>query len=314
MYDVVCIGNVAVDEFYRVTHLPGPDEKVFARYLGKILGGTTCNTARAILNLGDNVLFITHLGHDDAGSFIDKKFNEIHLPSRIAWQNEGASYTTVVMVAENGEKAILLLPPDNSQDDLDPFADFPLEDTKVIFSTGDQTDLKYLEKYACPVVVSLESSSIEKDPDTANWVFEHVHSLILDSNGFQAVFHQDISPTNIKNVMQDKSVSIVNLLVTLGSKGSLAYSRYLDQVVFCNAYPVKPIDTTAAGDIFTAAYIHAYYLNHFALDESIRFANAIAAASCEEIGTELSKNAIKRAKVLLSKKGGHNNPNSFSST
>jgi len=301
MYDVVCVGNVAIDEYYRVDRIPGVDEKVHAKYLGKVLGGTTCNTARALSNLGANGLFISRLGKDEGGAFVERKFREINLPARTVWMEDSGTYVTLVMVADNGEKAILLLtPPSPKADTLD---NLPVEETRVVFSTGDQPDLKYIERFTAPIVVSLERATVELNPAIVEWVFRHVHTLILDTRGFEAVFHREISPEALKEVMQAPSFAMENIVVTLGSKGSIACTRSSGGVVFSGAYPVRPVDTTGAGDIFCAAFMYGFFKNGLSLKQSLNFGNAIAAASCEDLGPELTQGAIQKAHEFLAANG-----------
>jgi ribokinase len=60
------------------------------------------------------------------------------------------------------------------------------------------------------------------------------------------------------------------------------------------AFPVKPVDTTAAGDIFNGALAVAL-LEGRPLLEAVRFANAAAALSVTKLGAQSS--APTRAQI-----------------
>jgi sugar/nucleoside kinase (ribokinase family) len=67
--------------------------------------------------------------------------------------------------------------------------------------------------------------------------------------------------------------------MTLGDRGAMA----LDGAVRTCGVPVNALDTTGAGDVFRAGFIHAL-LRGAAADEMLRFANAAAAVSCTRLG------------------------------
>ena len=71
------------------------------------------------------------------------------------------------------------------------------------------------------------------------------------------------------------------LCVTLGPRGAMLLDG--DQVYFEPGFPVTAIDTTGAGDVFRAAFIHAL-LNGAEPGAMLRFANAAAALSCTREG------------------------------
>jgi sulfofructose kinase len=308
VYDVICVGDVAVDEYYRVPRLPGADEKVYARRLGKVLGGTTCNTARALHNLGANILFITQVGDDPAGDFTSQKFDEIGLPHHLLIAAGMDTFSTVIISAEGGEKSILLLASQNCDQAVNLYPQAPLHAARVVYSTGGESVLPYLENYTVPIVLSLEEPTIQKYPAIISWASEHVHTLILDRNSFRTIFNQDIFEIGVTK-LQFGSPALKNLIVTLGQRGAVAVSWPGNRVVESNAYAVEIADTTAAGDIFNAAFISSFYLRQLSIQTALQYANAVAAASCEELGTELSVRAIQKAQQLFQiEKGGEDHP------
>jgi sulfofructose kinase len=71
------------------------------------------------------------------------------------------------------------------------------------------------------------------------------------------------------------------LCVTLGDRGAIALDG--DAAHYVPAFQVNALDTTGAGDVFRAGFIHAL-LRGVATDEVLRFANAAAAVSCTRLG------------------------------
>ena len=58
------------------------------------------------------------------------------------------------------------------------------------------------------------------------------------------------------------------------------------------------VDTVGAGDTFNAAFIHAFFNKTLPFERSLQFANAMAAASCENRGTELTAQVLARGEKL----------------
>jgi sugar/nucleoside kinase (ribokinase family) len=71
------------------------------------------------------------------------------------------------------------------------------------------------------------------------------------------------------------------LVVTLGTGGALALDG--DRAVRSPAFVVDAVDTTGAGDVFRAGFVHGI-LSNWPLERVLRFANAAAAVSCTRLG------------------------------
>ena len=71
------------------------------------------------------------------------------------------------------------------------------------------------------------------------------------------------------------------LVVTLGTRGALALDG--DRAIRSPAFTVDAVDTTGAGDVFRAGFIHGL-LSGWPLERVLRFANAAAAVSCTRLG------------------------------
>ena len=73
------------------------------------------------------------------------------------------------------------------------------------------------------------------------------------------------------------------VVITLGSKGSIGWDG--KKVIFQEAFPIQAKDTTGAGDVFHGAYIYGT-LQGWAMAECMRFASAVSALKCREVGAQ----------------------------
>lgn len=298
MFDVVCVGDVALDNYYSLSHLPGPDEKVHARYTGRAIGGTTCNTARALKSLGAEVLFLTKIGEDDNGGYIQQTFSQMGLATR--YVKTARTPIAQILVAKGGEKAILL----HGFDNIHPWSAAELAEflapvpTKAVFSTLSLPVRAALTQFGAELVISLEPAIIEWDAGAFGWAAAHAHTVILDRHSFKMLFGQDAAQESLAAVFAGLENQPRHLIVTMGSKGSLAAVRQPRGVHACPAFAVPAVDTTGAGDIFNAAYLFAYFIKDMPLNEVLHYANAIAAASCTAYGTDLTASILEKAGKL----------------
>ncbi|MBP5182660.1 MAG: carbohydrate kinase family protein [Lentisphaeria bacterium] len=69
--------------------------------------------------------------------------------------------------------------------------------------------------------------------------------------------------------------------VTMGKEGSLALDG--EKILYCPAFPIEPVDTTGAGDVYHAAFA-VRYLETQDLMECMRFASAVSALKCLKLG------------------------------
>jgi sugar/nucleoside kinase (ribokinase family) len=86
------------------------------------------------------------------------------------------------------------------------------------------------------------------------------------------------------------------LCITLGPRGSVILDG--DQMIHEPAIPVHAVDTTGAGDVFRAAFIHALLRGESARD-ILRFANATAAVSCMRPGAIASVPTLDEAHAAM---------------
>jgi ribokinase len=86
------------------------------------------------------------------------------------------------------------------------------------------------------------------------------------------------------------------VVVTMGAAG--AYLATPDDAVLLPAFPVRPVDTTGAGDVFNGALAVALGENR-PLPEAVRFASAAAAISVTRHGAQPSSPTRDEILALL---------------
>ena len=88
------------------------------------------------------------------------------------------------------------------------------------------------------------------------------------------------------------------VIITLGSRGSMGMSG--DEINFQRAFPVDPVDTTGAGDVYHGSYIYGM-LQGWDMKECMRFASAASAIKCGKIGARKGIASLQQVRELMSK-------------
>jgi sugar/nucleoside kinase (ribokinase family) len=83
---------------------------------------------------------------------------------------------------------------------------------------------------------------------------------------------------------------------TLGSEGVLAY--FQGRYIHSPAFSVECRDTTGAGDAFHGGFIYGL-LAGYGVEETLRFANAVAGLKCRALGARTALPSMLEVKTLL---------------
>ena len=123
---------------------------------------------------------------------------------------------------------------------------------------------------------------------------------ILTPNQTEAELLTGIPVTNLESAdlaaqrLQAKGIETV--ILTMGAQGALVASpRFSGSVP---AFPIEPVDTTAAGDVFNGALAVALSEQQ-PLAHAVRFANAAAALAATQLGAQPSAPMRQKIEQLL---------------
>lgn len=284
MPEVIVVGDVDTDQFYLVPHLPGWDEGVLVDESYECPGGKGGNTAAALSKYGVQTGIIASAGDDHYGEVAVRglKQNGVDLSGLIILPG-GKTYYCIMMLDPSGEKALLVVR------------------TNLIYPTfkmvlGKQEYLRsarhvhFIGINPAQIGESLSLAkklglSISVDLDAAYQGLEASISLIEQADvvlvnrmGAERLY-PGAAYRDVAVALQSLGPSIV--VVTAGRNGAIGYDR--SSVIEVPAFKVNAVDTTGAGDVFSAGIVFGY-LRGWELRTSLIFASAAAAMSTAAIG------------------------------
>lgn len=278
-----------MDLIARVHHNPTTDEKVQIHSFEHFCGGSATNTAVALARLGHRTALLSKLGNDENGNLLSKDLEENNvLRGYIQKINHMTSFTFVgledegtrVVYSYKGETAIL------SPEDIPN----SLNNIKMVYCAGvDSRSItgvkKLFEKanYAILAPSSYLLTNMDKD------LLELSHAIIVNKHEWKM----------IDNYCPNDKI----IVVTQGKKGVSAYSN--GKHTFVSAYPTNVVDTTGAGDAFSAGMISGL-IDKKSIKASLQRGCAMSALSISVSGAHtlnISKN------MLFEKMSEHNESN-----
>ncbi len=302
---VVVVGSINIDLVASAERIPREGETVSGLDFQVHPGGKGANQAVAVARLGYPVRMIGRVGGDDFGQQLRSSLKRAGVDDAGVTTSEGPSGVAVIIVAESGQNSIVVTAGANA---LLTAADLDAQ-IEIIRSAG--IVLTQLEipidtilhlaamcfKAAIPLVV---------DPAPARELPAELFAMIdwLTPNETEAAFYLG---TESQTAGFDDSAAVARKLLARGGKGLIlklgsrgAYIAATDgPSEMVNAFPISPVDTTAAGDCFNGAFAAGLLMGKSSV-ESTRFAAAAAAISTTRVGAQPSMPTLQEVEDLMS--------------
>jgi sugar/nucleoside kinase (ribokinase family) len=86
------------------------------------------------------------------------------------------------------------------------------------------------------------------------------------------------------------------LCTTLGPSGAMAWVN--GDFLHAEGFKVKALDTTGAGDVFHGGFIYGL-LQNWEVEKTLRFANAVAALKCLDLGGRRGIPTLEKTQPLM---------------
>ncbi|WP_122088354.1 carbohydrate kinase family protein [Halalkalicoccus subterraneus] len=285
--EVVAVGSALVDRLYALSNLPEPDGGAFVRGETTAFGGVAANVASALARLGRDAGVVSRVGDDADGDRVLADLRERGVDaSRVRRGDEPTSYSMILrdpdgerMIVAGGESVPNLRLREGDYE--------YLRRADVIFTSAYAPDRVTRELAAAhtlpPLVCDLPGPLSELDgratrPATIDDLAAHCDLLVM--NEVSARSYLDAGPRGSIRELRERGVR--RAAITRGADGALLFDGAA--VTEIDAFEVDVVDTTGAGDAFTAGLIHAWLLEGQPAAEAGRFAAATAACNCTAEG------------------------------
>ena len=280
---VLNFGSLNLDYVYQVDHFVQPGETLSSTSRAVKHGGKGLNQSVALARAGANV---SHAGCIGAGGESLKALLEAEgVDTSKLMSVEEMQGHTVIQVNRDGENCILLYGGSNQcvtpAQIADTFADYAAGDWLVLQNEVNNLPAIVDAAHAKGMVIALNPSPYDAKLDAVD--FGKLSWLLVNEVEAGQISGSD-DPEAAWAWLHARYPRL-NVLITLGSAGSVAY-RVSDgavETVRQSAFRVKAVDTTAAGDTFTGYFISGLMAG-LPLQECMRRASKASAISVTRLG------------------------------
>ncbi|MCX8024770.1 MAG: carbohydrate kinase family protein [Thermanaerothrix sp.] len=300
-YDLLCLGGAAVDWILRVPRLPHPDEKLVAKFAGRVAGGLVANTACAAARLGLRVAWSGVIGNDEGGRILRQSFEDFGVEVVGAESiPDTISDFTVILLEPSGRRTILIVSPGERRClSLTEAGLEILAHTRLVYTVPwTAAWLKEItlacEKAGVPLALDVESNNASTLTGSEVISSGLLRLLFVTQDALEVL---NESRHTIDHWLE---AGIDQIVVTRGAEGAMVLMR--EKAIEAPAFRVSAVDTTGAGDCFHAAYMAAW-LWGWAPGEAVRFASAAAALSVQHLGARGGLPTFQDVVEFLAQKG-----------
>ncbi|GBF04850.1 PfkB protein [Deinococcus aerius] len=290
------IGDVTVDHLYHLDRLPAPGEEVAPRRATMEPGGAGGTISVTLARLGHTVTLAARVGNDPFAEYaLDRVRESGVVQTAIQRDPDHLTSTITVMQTPDGARAMISDGAANRQ--LDPARlkkkDIEGADALIVsaysLTEGPQREytLKAIEaaqkaKKPVPVFVDLGTGAVNK-------VGTDLIENVIGADYLTLNQHELLALTNTTSISaalaQLGEAGARRVVVKVGRLGSIVWTPTETELVD----PIRPegkvVDSTGAGDTFTAAFAHAV-LTGQPLAQAARTANAAGALAATRVGAQ----------------------------
>lgn len=300
----IAMGAAAVDTIVKVPQLPKADEIVYPLSIEQYPGGSTANIAVGLSRLGESVSFFGKAGDDANGKVICDSFREDGVDTAYLKIEPGnSSGGAFIAVDSDGERVIYSLGGNTLYerwDEIDP-ASFDGVEGLYIGETFDEVGVeaaKLAHKHGAKVFFGPGGIMCSYGLEYLGVVLEHTDYLLVNLPEAMTLSGCDSKEAAIAKLLE---AGAKNLILTEGKNGAGCYSK--DGCITAPSFPVKAVDTTGAGDTFTAGLLHAMSQD-MPIEQALRYAAACAATAVQAVGARSSMPTAAQMETVWARLGG----------
>lgn len=286
---VLCLGTVAMDIVLETQILPQNDGFALIEAERLVPGGSSANVSVALNKMGVEVYQAGQIGDDNLGNVFNKdlELNGVHT-EYLSVKKGGTTLHTYIITAPMGKHCIFA----NLGDSVNSLKPEDLPDNILDGITCFYTDMfspraslwlaKKARQKGIPVVYNMQCvpsfmAACGVSREEIDGMLSFSTLFISGRDGYREMTGTE-DPFLAMKKLQKSFQMEDGLICTAGDDG--AYWLKGEEILTQKSFAVEPVDTTGAGDCFTAGIIFDFYCRQRLPENVLLFASAAAALKC----------------------------------
>lgn len=292
--EVLALGDINIDTVWPLPEFPVPGRDGLTELLKVEIGGAIVNSAIVLDKLGIRTGLLGCVGEDVWAEKIRKglsqsKINLTHLQI----DKDHITGITFIIVTPDGERTMFSCRGANNYLNPDAIDEDVIKKAGILHISGyalldaPQRDaslqaVAFAKKHNIPISLDTGLEPVLKDPQGLLKVLGETDICITGQQEVTELFSCTSPEEGVKNLL---ALGIQIAAIKLGGKGCYAASK--EEGFFCPAFTVDAVDTTGAGDSFTAGMLYGWS-NDLSLRATVVLANALGALASTVYGAGFS--------------------------
>jgi ribokinase len=305
---VLIFGSLNIDIVTYLKRMPLPGETVLGDRFETFPGGKGLNQAVAAARAGGQVTMVGVLGSDANSEELKRVMDEEKINNEHVRRIEGACGTAVIEVDQEGQNRIIVISAANSD-----LKSIDISESLLKSITNKKILLSQLESPITEVQKVFSRAKEQNfytilNPAPASKIDDNFYKFIdlFIPNQFEAEYFTSIKVVDFASAVQSGKklidLGVGSALITRGEEGAVLVQKGFEKNF--EAFKVKTVDTTAAGDAFCGA-LAVGLSEGWDLESSINFASAAGALSVQSKGATVSLPKRESIMNLLTIKKGN---------
>lgn len=277
--DVIGLGACNIDFLQKVSRFAAPDDEVEIDDLYLSIGGSASNFTVGLSRLNVNAGIIARIGNDYFGNVVLNEFKKEGVNTKRLLKTDLQTGKVFIAVEPGGERSMYTFIGANKKFKLQKEDISYIKSTKVLHITQMYKDVvDSASKHANtlsfspgPILSAFGINKLEK-------IIQRTDILFLNEKEMNILTEEETKSG--ADILLDIGAKIV--IVTCGKHGASLYSK--KEIIHSPAREINVIDTTGAGDSFSAGFIAAF-IKEKSLKECLDYANLVASHCVSKLGS-----------------------------
>jgi sulfofructose kinase len=294
-FDVVGMGLNSVDFLTVVPEFPAANSKMKMLQFSKQGGGQVATAMVALSRWGVKTKYIGKVGAEELGQFSLHSIRQegVDVSSVTIEPNATNQFATIIVDGSTGDRTILW-----NRDDRLMYREGELRKEelcrgKLLHLDGHDIHaaiqcVRWAKEERIFTVVDLD----KVEPLTSALIKEI--DFLITSSRFPALYTGISDQKDAFLELQKHTHGF--LCATLGHSGAMALVN--GEFLYAEGFKVEAVDTTGAGDVFHGGFIYGL-LQNWEVEEILRFANAVAALKCLDLGGRRGIPTLEKAQRFM---------------
>lgn len=255
---VLNFGSLNIDYVYRVAHILQPGETLKAGEMEVFPGGKGLNQSIAAARAGAEIYHAGMVGADD-GEFLLTVCRENHVNTDFIRTAAGKSGHTIIQVDDNAQNSILLYGGGNrkiTEEFIEEvLSGFAREDILVLQNEINRLDTVIDRAYEKGMRIVLNPSPFDEGLSVCDlskvsvFLVNEIEARLLAGKAYEG---EEDGGRLVDGIL--KKYPGAQAVVTMGEQGAFYGKNNFRH--YQRSFPVKAVDTTAAGDTFTGYFVY----------------------------------------------------------